>query len=58
MNNIQISKEYSVFLEDLKTKVTSARYRTALSVNKELILLYHHIGRGILESQAKHGWGS
>jgi len=29
-----------------------------LSVNKELILLYHPIGTEILKSQEMHGWGS
>lgn len=27
-------------------------------VNRELILLYHHIGSQILDSQAKQGWGA
>lgn len=35
-----------------------SRYKAALSVNKELILLYHHIGKQILESQASQSWGS
>lgn len=35
----------------------SSRYRAALQVNHELILLYHHIGTQILKSQAEHGWG-
>jgi len=39
-----INQEYSQFLADLKERVASSRYKAALSVNKELILLYHHIG--------------
>jgi predicted nuclease of restriction endonuclease-like (RecB) superfamily len=27
-------------------------------VNKELILLYHHIGCEILKAQHTHGWGA
>ena len=29
-----------------------------MSVNRELILLYHHIGSQILEAQSKQGWGA
>jgi predicted nuclease of restriction endonuclease-like (RecB) superfamily len=45
-------------LSDLKTRVASSRYKAALAINKELILLYHHIGGIILSSQAKEGWGA
>ncbi len=53
-----ISQEYTQLLSDLKARVASSRVKAALSVNKELILLYHHIGTQILESQAKLGWGT
>ena len=52
------SKEYSFFLDDLKKRVVESRYKAARSVNKELIMLYHHVGMQILESQARHGWGT
>jgi predicted nuclease of restriction endonuclease-like (RecB) superfamily len=45
-------------LSDLKERVASSRYKAALTVNKELILLYHHIGMQILEAQNKAGWGT
>lgn len=45
-------------MTDLKQRVASSRYKAALSVNKELTLLYHHIGTAILGSQEKHGWGA
>ncbi len=50
--------EYQRFLEDLKRRVTGSQYKAALSVNQELVLLYYQIGKQILESQAKHGWGA
>lgn len=50
--------DYVAFLEGLKSRVTSSRYKAALSVNKELIILYHHVGSEILKSQEKHGWGA
>lgn len=53
-----INVEYSKFLADLKERVASSRYKAALSVNKELILLYHHIGTQILEAQGHQGWGA
>ncbi|MBX9704034.1 MAG: PDDEXK nuclease domain-containing protein, partial [Silvanigrellaceae bacterium] len=53
-----MSEEYHSFLNDLKKRVYATRYKTALSVNKELILLYHHIGTQILEAQTKQGWGA
>ena len=49
---------YTQFLNELKTKVASSQYKAALSVNKELILLYHHIGTEIIKSQKQHGWGA
>jgi predicted nuclease of restriction endonuclease-like (RecB) superfamily len=52
-----ISEEYNQLLSALKQSVTSSRYKAAVGVNKELILLYHHIGTQILEAQAKQGWG-
>lgn len=53
-----VNQDYHLLLSDLKHQVASARYRATISVNKELILLYHSIGTKILESQAKQGWGS
>ena len=53
-----INQEYSKFLADLKERVASSRYKAALSVNRELILLYHHIGTQILEAQERQGWGA
>lgn len=49
---------YQAFLINLKERVYASRYKAALSVNKELILMYHHIGNQILESQSIRGWGA
>ena len=49
---------YKKFLDDLKSRVATSRYKAALSANREMILLYHHIGAEILRSQDKHGWGA
>ncbi|HSX20171.1 MAG TPA: PDDEXK nuclease domain-containing protein [Gammaproteobacteria bacterium] len=58
MNENLTSSDYVGFLHNLKNRVASSRYNAALSVNKELILLYHYIGTEILKSQNKHGWGA
>ncbi len=49
---------YGSLLADLKRRVRSAQVRAALSVNRELVLLYWHIGREILRSQQAEGWGA
>ena len=49
---------YGTLLADLKRRVRSAQVRAALAVNRELVLLYWHIGREILRSQQAEGWGT
>ena len=56
--NYKLDQNYGTLVADLKKRVAESRYRATLSVNKELVLLYHHIGQQILESQKVHGWGS
>jgi predicted nuclease of restriction endonuclease-like (RecB) superfamily len=49
---------YAELLEDLKARIRQAQVRAALSVNRELVLLYWHIGREILQRQQQEGWGA
>lgn len=49
---------YESFLNALKGRIRTAQIRAALSVNRELILLYWQIGREILNRQQQEGWGS
>ena len=49
---------YVPLLADLKARVREARTRAVLSVNRELVLLYWHIGRQILRCQREEGWGA
>ena len=49
---------YGTLLADLKRRVRSAQVQAALSVNRELVLLYWHVGREILRSQQTEGWGT
>ncbi|MGI4878641.1 MAG: PDDEXK nuclease domain-containing protein [Janthinobacterium lividum] len=49
---------YAELLAALKERVATARVRAALSVNRELVLLYWSIGRDILDRQTLEGWGT
>ena len=49
------SNEYLHILESIKQEIRTAQYRAAVSVNRELLLLYHSIGEVI---NAHKTWGS
>ncbi len=53
-----IPENYDDFLRDLKERIRSAQVRAALSVNRELVLLYWQLGRDILTRQRQQGWGA
>ena len=53
-----IPSSYAPLLADLKARVRAAQMRATLSVNRELILLYWHVGREILRAQKAEGWGA
>lgn len=49
---------YGDWLTDLKDRIHRAQQRASLTVNRELIQLYWHIGHDILARQAQQGWGA
>lgn len=49
---------YINWVRDLKAHIQQSQTRAVLAVNRELVLLYWHIGQSILEKQKKDGWGS
>ncbi len=49
---------YLALVSELKTKISQARLRAGLAVNRELVLLYWEIGREILARQRHEGWGA
>lgn len=51
MNN----NEYLNTIESIKSEIKSAQYKAAVSVNRELIMLYYNIGKIINEHKA---WGN
>jgi predicted nuclease of restriction endonuclease-like (RecB) superfamily len=50
--------QYGTFLKELKTRIQQAQVKAALAVNKELVLLYWHIGNEILTRQNQERWGT
>jgi len=48
---------YGALLEDIKARIRAAQVKAALSINRELIELYWHIGKSIMERQRAEGWG-
>lgn len=49
---------YPALLAQIKRRIGDSRLRAALSVNRELNLLYWSIGRDILARQNQQGWGA
>ena len=49
--------DYATWLQDVKAHIQAARIGAARAVNRELILLYWDLGRGIVEKQELLGWG-
>jgi len=49
---------YANLLSNLKERIASTQVKAAISVNRELVLLYWHIGREILKRQNQEKWGA
>jgi hypothetical protein len=54
----ELPDRYDAFLQELKERIRSAQVRAALSINRELVLLYWGIGGDILDRQKSEGWGA
>src|SRR5437879_10527548 len=52
-----IPEGYGEFLRGLEERIRTAQVRAALTVNRELVLLYWRSGEDILERQRQSGWG-
>jgi len=55
-NESGLASGYVSWLGDVKMRIRSARTVAARTINRELILLYWDIGRGIVEKQQQLGW--
>ncbi len=49
---------YAEWLNGLKRRIRQTQLRATLAVNRELVLLYWHLGREILDRQQHQGWGA
>ena len=49
---------YAGFLGGLKRRIARERVRAVLAANSAMVMLYWEIGRAILVSQEKEGWGT
>ncbi len=56
--SLSLPTNYKVLLDALRERILSAQVRAALSVNRELVMLYWQIGREILIQQDAQGWGA
>ena len=57
MGNISIHQDYKQVLGEIKDRIQTTQMRAMLSVNRELLDLYWHIGQSILNLQKAQGWG-
>lgn len=51
-------QSYRSLLNQLKARIQAARTRAVLAVNRELVLLYWHIGRDIIAALERERWGA
>jgi predicted nuclease of restriction endonuclease-like (RecB) superfamily len=49
---------YEGFVEAIKERIRTAQIKAALAANAQLVLHYWEIGRDILVSQKREGWGA
>ena len=57
MTELANSQNYLDFFITVKERIRKSQYDALKAVNKELIQLYHDIGKLIIEKQDKLGWG-
>ena len=55
--NVIKNSDYKKFFIEIKARIVQARHEAYRAVNKELVVLYWDIGKGIVEKQERLGWG-
>jgi predicted nuclease of restriction endonuclease-like (RecB) superfamily len=53
-----IPPDYHDFISKIKEQIATQRIKSMLNANSELILLYWHIGKAIMDKQQLEGWGA
>jgi predicted nuclease of restriction endonuclease-like (RecB) superfamily len=54
---VKLSKDYVQFLNEIRQKIGTARFKAVHSVNRAQMQLYWEIGKTIVERQDQYGWG-
>lgn len=57
MKGAILPESYARVLKSLKDRIRQARIKATLSAHRQLIELYWHIGKVIVERQRNEGWG-
>lgn len=52
------SEDYKAFIRDIKERIQSAQIKAAVSVNREMLLLYWDLGQRLILKQQETSWGS
>lgn len=58
MSDLILSNDYTPFLQDILTRIQSARYEMLKSVSKQTVLLYRDIGKSVSEKAQSQGRGN
>ncbi|KPA10387.1 protein containing DUF1016 [Candidatus Magnetomorum sp. HK-1] len=53
-----ITDDYKQFIQHIKQTIQNSQIKAAVSVNRELLNLYWHMGKQIVEKQKQTTWGS
>lgn len=57
MKDVAKTREFKIFVKDVKARIREAQYAALKVVNRELIQLYWDIGKMIVLKQDELGWG-
>lgn len=52
------TKNYNIFLLEIKEQIKTSQTRAINSVNRELIMLYFNVGKILDKKQQEEGWGA
>lgn len=56
--HLEMGQSYATFIDELKKTIRSTRVSVTLQANAQLIMMYWHIGKMILDAQESEGWGA
>jgi predicted nuclease of restriction endonuclease-like (RecB) superfamily len=56
--DLAFDTNYGPWLHQIKAQIRQVQVQAAVSINRELVMLYWHIGQQILWQQQEQGWGA